>query len=430
MMHLLFRSFVSVWVSFVMMFVSFVPGFVAPENTGAEGKSYPYIFVHGFLGWGEEEGIDEDVSYWGASACYLMQELRDRGVECRNASVGPFSSNWDRACELYAQLTGTTVDYGVAHSKQHNHARYGRTYTEPMVEGWGEKDEDGHIKKINLVGHSFGGNTIRLMQGLLSKGYSAEIEATDPDDISPLFTGGKVNYVNSVTTICTPNNGTSLAFIADDLHLIAIGEIALFLYAAVMGRSPLNGYVDFHLEQFGLTYVPGQKTTVSDIYKAISTILKQKYDNVAFDLSCEGAKTLNDHIDPDPNVYYFSYAFKTTESDPLTGKAQLPIPSTLCILRSYSEMMGIYPDNPDAPYPIDETWRPNDGLVNVVAAQYPFGNPHKDYDPESVEPGMWNVMPLSIGDHGNAIGIGVTAEALIDYYMGMINMIDSLPVTD
>ena len=43
---------------------------------------------------------------------------------------------------------------------------------------------------------------------------------------------------------------------------------------------------------------------------------------------------------------------------------------------------------------------------------------------------MWNVMPVSIGDHGNAIGIGVTAEALIDYYMGMINMIDSLPVTD
>ena len=107
-MHLLFRSFVSVWVSFVMMFVSFVPGFVAPENTGAEGKSYPYIFVHGFLGWGEEEGIDEDVSYWGASACYLMQELRDRGVECRNASVGPFSSNWDRACELYAQPVSYT----------------------------------------------------------------------------------------------------------------------------------------------------------------------------------------------------------------------------------------------------------------------------------------------------------------------------------
>ena len=247
----MFKSLVAAWVALVMAFVSFVPGFVVPEDkSGETDKSYPYIFVHGFLGWGEDEGINQDFSYWGATSCYLMQKLRENGIECRDASVGPFSSNWDRACELFAQLTGTRVDYGEAHSKRHNHLRYGRTYTEPIVKNWGEKDENDLMNKVNLIGHSFGGNTIRLLQGLLSKGDPDEIAATDSNDISPLFTGGKANWVNSVTTICTPNNGTTLAYIADDLNLIEIGEIALFLYAAVLGRSPLNGYVDFHMEKF------------------------------------------------------------------------------------------------------------------------------------------------------------------------------------
>ena len=424
------KSLVSVWVSLVMAFVSFVPGFVTPEDRSAStDKSYPYIFVHGFLGWGEDEGINNDLSYWGATSCHLMPKLREKGIECRDASVGPFSSNWDRACELYAQLTGTTVDYGVAHSKAHDHLRYGRTYTEPIVKDWGKNDENGLLNKINLIGHSFGGNTIRLLQGLLSQGDTNEINATDPDDISPLFTGGKSNYVNSVTTICSPNNGTTLAYIADDLNLISIMEISLFLYAAIMGRSPLNGYVDFHLEQFGLTYVPGEVTTVNHVYKAISTILEQKYDNIAYDLSCDGAKALNDKISLDDNVYYFSYAFRTTADSPVTGKAQIAIPSTLAILRPFSEMMGLYGNNSDAPYPIDETWKPNDGLVNVVAARYPFDDPHIDYDPENIQTGIWNVMPLSTGDHGNAIGIGVTEESLLDYYMGMITMIENQPIT-
>ena len=92
--------------------------------------------------------------------------------------------------------------------------------------------------------------------------------------------------------------------------------------------------------------------------------------------------------------------------------------------------MGIYPGNPDSVYTVDETWKPNDGLVSVVSAKYPFDDPYVDYDPENIQTGIWNVMPLSTGDHGNAIGIGVTEDALLDYYMGMIKMIESQPITD
>lgn len=423
------KSLISVWVSLVMTFVSFVPGFVLPEDkSGVNDKSYPYIFVHGFLGWGEDEGINADAPYWGATACHLVERLRENGVECCDASVGPLSSNWDRACELYAQLTGTRVDYGAAHSEKHEHNRYGRTYSESIVENWGELDKKGLINKINLIGHSFGGNTIRLLQGLLAEGDAEEIAATEPDDISPLFTGGKSNWINSITTICAPNNGTTLAYIANDLHLVEVLEIVVYLYAGIMGRSPFNGYVDFHLEQFGLTQVPGETTTVGFFTEAISTMLRQKYDSAAYDLSCDGAKALNDRLEMDENTYYFSYAFKTTVAGKIKNE-QLPVPSTLAILAPFATMMGVYSGNPEAPYIVDESWRENDGLVNVVSAQYPFDDPHTAYNPNSIKTGIWNVMPLSDGDHGNAIGIGVSEGELLSFYLNMIKMIENQPIT-
>ena len=87
---------------------------------------YPYVFVHGLGGWGEGEGINKTVQYWGGGTFDLKQYLTAQGYEVYMPSVGPISSAWDRACELYAMLTGSTVDYGAAHSAEHNHARYGR----------------------------------------------------------------------------------------------------------------------------------------------------------------------------------------------------------------------------------------------------------------------------------------------------------------
>ena len=92
-------------------------------------------------GWGADEGINDLIPYWGATTGALMPKLRENGYECYDASVGPISSCWDRACELYAQMVGDTVDYGEAHAKAHNHARYGRTYTTPLFDGWGKSEK-------------------------------------------------------------------------------------------------------------------------------------------------------------------------------------------------------------------------------------------------------------------------------------------------
>lgn len=424
------KSLVSVWVSFVMIFVSFVPGFEVPEKK-PDGvyKTYPYVFVHGLFGWGEDEGINNTLSYWGATSCHLINNLRKEGHECYDTSVGPMNSNWDRACELYAQLTGARVDYGEAHSKEHNHDRYGRVYSHPIISDWGKTDENGHINKINLIGHSFGGNTVRLLLGLLDEGSKEERKATRPEELSPLFAGGHGNWVNSLITICSPNNGSSLAYVLDETGLKDFLMTLMYTYAGVMGRSPLNGYLDFHMEQFGLTEIPGQTVSTEMIAKAIHLIMQQKFDNVAFDLSPEGTAALNSKIGMCDAVYYFSYAFTTTRKSCLTG-THIAIPSTLAILRPFAAMMGSYSENRITDFEINEDWLENDGLVNLISAKYPFDDPHTEYNSYSINTGCWNVMPVSIGDHGNAIGIGVSEELTMSFYNEMIEMIESLPISD
>ena len=81
------------------------------EQSGAE--RYPTVYVHGLMGWGARDQIYAVTPYWGLTSD-LMPYLTGKGYESYAASVGPLSSAWDRACELYAQLTGTTVDYGAA----------------------------------------------------------------------------------------------------------------------------------------------------------------------------------------------------------------------------------------------------------------------------------------------------------------------------
>ena len=53
------------------------------------------------MGWGPEEM--GHYSYWGGSRNYV-QELEDDGYKIIAVSVGPISSNWDRAIEVFYQL--------------------------------------------------------------------------------------------------------------------------------------------------------------------------------------------------------------------------------------------------------------------------------------------------------------------------------------
>ena len=150
--------------------------------------NYSYVFVHGLMGWGKYDPQYKIMPYWGMFGGELLGKLNDKGYDCYAASVAPSDSAWDRACELYAQLTGTVVDYGKAHSERCGHERFGKDFTDnALIEKWDAEN------KINLLGHSFGGATIRVFASLMAQGNEAEIEATDENDISPFFTGGRWN---------------------------------------------------------------------------------------------------------------------------------------------------------------------------------------------------------------------------------------------
>src|SRR5205807_6637105 len=84
---------------------------------------YPFILAHGFAGFVNVGGF----KYWGGLND-IQGDVDSHGYTTHTAAMGPFSSNWDRACELFAQIKGGQVDYGLAHSNKYGHARFGRTF--------------------------------------------------------------------------------------------------------------------------------------------------------------------------------------------------------------------------------------------------------------------------------------------------------------
>ena len=98
------------------------------------------IFVHGLSGWGSYDAAYRKMPYWGMRGGDLIAFLREKGFACYAASVSPTGSAWDRACELYAQLAGARVDYGIAHSPVFHHKRYGHDFLGcPLIPSWDEE---------------------------------------------------------------------------------------------------------------------------------------------------------------------------------------------------------------------------------------------------------------------------------------------------
>ncbi len=421
-----FRRCLCFIMSAVLVFCSCVSVAFADANKWHPKNEEPFIFVHGLNGWGGAEDINGIVPYWGATTGDLMSYLQGEGYECYSASVGPLSSAWDRACELYAQIAGTTVDYGVVHSEKYNHDRYGRTYYDALVPDWGELDESGKIRQIHLIGHSFGGTTVRMLIQLLTEGSEQERAATPADELSGLFTGGKGDWVKSATTVCTPHNSSSVYYPLKALGLDIIVQTFSYAYAAIMGRSFLNGgMVDFHLEQFGLTDVPGGEKA-DGFFESMALVLENKEDSCQYDLTPEGTVKLNDMLDINNDIYYFSYAFSTTEEIPGIGIHLPSIKTNPVIYLTSLVMCFINFTDPETGVVYDEKWYANDALVNTESAKYPLDEPHKEYD-GSFEKGIWNVMPVQEGDHGTAIGLFADKDKTQSFYLELCEMLNALP---
>lgn len=74
----------------------------------------------------------------------------------------PTGSVHDRACQVFYELMGGTVDFGAEHSEYHGHNRYGTHYPAGKYPQWSAEHP------IQLVGHSFGGLTAWVLQNYLA----------------------------------------------------------------------------------------------------------------------------------------------------------------------------------------------------------------------------------------------------------------------
>ena len=82
-----------------------VPVSAANDQQYTKGGDYKTVFVHGYFGWGNYDSLSKILTYFGLMSGRINDYLNDLGYDTYTASCGPYSSNWDRACEIYAQLT-------------------------------------------------------------------------------------------------------------------------------------------------------------------------------------------------------------------------------------------------------------------------------------------------------------------------------------
>ena len=142
-----------------------------------------------------------------------------------------------------------------------------------------------------------------------------------------------------------------------------------------------------------------------------------KEEGINVHLTIDRALELNDDIEIQPNVYYFSYAGDKTRQSSATGERTSAVDMTPLFVPFANRMCSYYDQTTAGGFRIDKTWAPNDGLVNTVSALYPTDSAGRcltksgqtgyiqqdGYSNVSYQPGVWNVMPVRHYDHGNFI---------------------------
>ncbi|MBQ7203082.1 MAG: hypothetical protein IJS03_03580 [Eubacterium sp.] len=366
----------------------------APQKIEQEEfvTNYPYIFCHGLSGWGSYDKQNKYLKYWGMFGGDLLKYLNKEGFECYSASVAPTGSEWDRACELYAQLTGSVVDYGAEHSKRCKHDRFGTDFSDkPLIDKWDSEH------KINLLGHSFGGATVRQMCELLANGSEAEQKATDKDDLSPLFEGGKADWVYSITALAAPMNGTT-AYDIDSTQSVG---------------------TDFKSKMYDKLSAMIASGTKEDADGRVD------YDNANYDMLIDNAKAFNERVETLENVYYFSIpCCSTIEAEDGTHAPDKSKTESMFVKTSM--LMGNFTETTPGGEVIDEKWFMNDGLVNTISATAPFNAPQTEYKEGEVERGIWNIMPTYDGDHMSLQGGLFKKNDVKEFYTKHLTMINKL----
>ena len=347
-----------------------------------------YIFVHGLSGWGSYDEAYRRMPYWGMRGGDLMAFLRRQGYDCCAASVSPTGSAWDRACELYAQLAGTRVDYGEAHSRRCRHPRYGRDFTgSPLIPSWREET------RLVLLGHSFGGATVRLFSELMAHGDEAERKTASP---SALFLGGMEARVHSIVTLAAPMNGTTAYDLFSDPFF-----------------DPAKVRVPWWSRRLARMMSRGTRPKLDSWDES---------DYAHYDMHIDNALAMNDRVSTLQHVYYFSVPCSATRRQPDGTYRPRKGMEPLFVMRACQ--IGAYSGMTAAGRNIDASWRENDGLVNTISAKAPSGAPWRELDRDDIRAGIWNVFPTIDGDHMWPQGGLLHKHDIKPFYIDLLRLIE------
>lgn len=370
----------------------------------------PIVLVHGLSGYTDDIKPDVLEHYWGGDKADITQDLEQHGYKTYEASVSAFGSNYDRAVELYYYLKGGTVDYGAAHAEKYGHERYGKTY-EGVYKDW----EPG--KKVHLVGHSMGGQTIRQLEELLRNGNKEEQEYQKEHggDISPLYQGDHDNMISSITTLATPHNGSHGS---DKLGNEALIRQVVYDYAKWTGGKDTKQ--DLGLGQWGLKQRDGE--SFNDYLKRVkqNDKLWKSKDNAFYDLSLAGASKINQNTSMNPNISYKTYTGSASHRS-LGGRYKSDL-NMMFLLSITGNVIGKVNE---------KEWRDNDGLVSVISGLHPFNQPHVDASDKDKK-GVWQVTPVMKGwDHADFVGQDYSdtkrsAQELKEFYRGIADDLVSI----
>ena len=381
-------------------------------------NNYPIVLLHGFMGWGANEM--GEYNYWGGHKDFI-QEIEENGNIVFELSIGPVSSNWDRAIEAYYQLKGGQVDYGRSHSKKYNinQKPIGKVY-KGVYPQWDENNP------VHIIGHSMGGQTARMLQYLLSQEFYWD-EKTEKKEDSFLLGNSQNNWIKSITSISTPHDGTTLTEIVTK----TIPFIQYFVgVAGVIGTE----FYDFDLAHWGFKIK--KEESWSNYLKRMKRHEAWDTKNISsWDLSLDGARELNGFLQASPDVYYFSIVTSTTKKRS-SGLNHDPVEGTSILIRTRSKLLGSRSGYWSDGSKTDSLWFENDGVVNTISMYAPStgvngADPLLEYDNRDLLiPGLWYWKKLSGMDHwsiighlGNADRVTKAKDNLIDH----IELLRSLP---
>ncbi len=428
------KRIISLMLSLSLIFsVTSYSGAKAENVTTSPTNNYPIVLVHGLFGWGNTEIAH--LNYWGGTDS-IRELLQSKGYTVYTPTIGPVSSNWDRACELYAYLAGGTVDYGAAHSKKYGHERYGRKFCGVLPE---LNDPDSTLK-IHLVGHSMGGETIRMLAQLLENGDAQEQVETTDGSISPLFSGKCRHWINSITTIATPHDGSQ--FDDTEYKLEPLMHIfgAALATAAGTNIDDTNFGLDFRLDQWGLEREADE--SYASYYKRVmsSNLWKKTKDLSIYDLDTDGAAVLNAYAKAQPDIYYFTISCSDTYASPAYPHFQIPYPNMNPALLKSSIYMGRHVNYAVGHVTVDDSWWENDGIVSVRSATRPHSDSSDPYNENygvaqdgtyqfksNTPKGTWNyIEEIKNTDHINVVGQSSNKAYLQSKFIQLAVMLESI----